>query len=207
MIHPNTEIKHINDQIGFGVFATAFIPKGTIVYAKDLYEIEVSREEYLSLPLTLQQTIEKYSYIDENGRRIVSWDIAKYVNHCCYSNTISTGYGFEIARRDILPGEEITDDYGLFNLEYTMELSCSRKECRGKVSASDLDRFYLEWDEEIKELLKLIDQHEQALWPILSGDSLKKLRRYLDGDDSSYLSVLKLRYLKEEKGNLHLSKV
>lgn len=204
MIHPHTEIKYINDQIGFGVFATAFIPKGTIVYAKDLYEVEVSADEYRRLHPMLQQTIEKYSYIDENGKRIVSWDTAKYVNHCCHSNTISTGYGFEIARRDIYPGEEITDDYGLFNLEYTMELNCTRQGCRGMVEAADLDRYYPKWDKEIKGLLKLIVDIEQPLWPILSEDTLKQLQKFLNGNESSYISVHKLRYKNEEKGGLHL---
>jgi hypothetical protein len=35
MIHPWTELRFINDSIGYGVFATQFIPKGTIVWALD----------------------------------------------------------------------------------------------------------------------------------------------------------------------------
>jgi hypothetical protein len=199
MIHPNTNIQYINEQIGFGVFATAFIPKGTIVYAKDPYEIEVSAEEYKSLHPRLQESIEKYSYIDECGNRIVSWDTAKYVNHCCHSNTISTGYGFEIARRDILPGEEITDDYGLFNLEYKMELNCTRQGCRGTVEAADLDRLYLKWDKEIRELLTFIHQVDQPLWAILSEDTVRQLQSYLNGHVTSYVSVYKLRFKREGK--------
>jgi hypothetical protein len=202
MIHPHTNIQFINDQIGFGVFATSLIPRGTIVYAKDLYEIEVDPEEYQHLHPNLQQSIEKYSYIDEQGKRIVSWDTAKYVNHCCHSNTISTGYGFEIARKDILPGEEITDDYGLFNLEYKMELNCTREGCRGMVEAEDLDRFYPDWDQEIRELLTFINRVDQPLWPILSQYTVGQLQLYLNGDKASYVSVHKLRFRKEgEKDN------
>ena len=54
-----------------------------------------------------KDVIEKYSYTEPNGNMILSWDIAKYVNHCCNCNIISTGYGFEIAIRDIQPGEEL----------------------------------------------------------------------------------------------------
>jgi hypothetical protein len=39
MIHPHTCIRYVNPQIGYGVFATAFIPKGTIVYVKDDLEL------------------------------------------------------------------------------------------------------------------------------------------------------------------------
>ena len=35
MIHPNTRLGFVNEEIGYGVFATALIPKGTIVYVKD----------------------------------------------------------------------------------------------------------------------------------------------------------------------------
>lgn len=35
MIHPNTEIRFIRPEIGYGVIATSFIPKGTIVWAQD----------------------------------------------------------------------------------------------------------------------------------------------------------------------------
>jgi hypothetical protein len=201
MIHPHSEVKYINDQIGFGVFATALIPKGTIVYAKDLYEIEVPQEEFKNLHPVLKESIEKYSYIDETGKRIVSWDIAKYVNHCCHSNTISTGYGFEIARRDIFPGEEITDDYGLFNLEYTMELSCNQKGCRGKVEAMDLDRYYQDWDKEIIDLLKLIGQMDQPLWTLLPLDKQEQLEDFLNGNEKGYISVQQLRY---QEGNKNI---
>ena len=47
MIHPHTELRFINEQMGFGVFATQFIPKGTIIWALDeldqILEAELSR--------------------------------------------------------------------------------------------------------------------------------------------------------------------
>ena len=116
MIHPDTELRKVNDTIGYGVFAKCDIPKGTIVYVKDPLEIEVEPERFEELDPTYQSIVNWFSYIDERGVRIISWDIAKYVNHSCDANSISTGYGFEIATRDIAAGEEITDEYGIFNL-------------------------------------------------------------------------------------------
>ncbi len=197
MIHPDTCIKHIDETIGFGVFATAFIPKGTIVYAKDMFEAEVAPEQFQTLPPTVQEVIEKYSYIDDQGIRIVSWDSSKYVNHCCFSNTISTGYGFEIARRDIHPGEEVTDDYGLFNLEYDMLLHCSQPDCRKTVSASDLDHYHQIWDAEIKTLLPYILTVEQPLWPLLQSEVIEELQQFLEGAEQTYRSVISLKHVKK----------
>ena len=45
MIHPKTELRFVNDDIGYGVFATEFIPKGTILYVKDELEIKVSKNK------------------------------------------------------------------------------------------------------------------------------------------------------------------
>lgn len=191
MIHPHTQVRHINDEMGYGVFATRFIPKGTIVYAKDPMEIEVSPEKFNQLQADMQQIVEKYSYIDERGFRIVSWDLAKYVNHCCNCNTMSSGYGFEIAIRDIQPGEEITDEYGMFNFGYQMELSCSTPGCRKKVTGRDLEVYYKEWDEKVKDALLRFNEVEQPLVQLLDEQTLREVKDFL-ATGSNYRSVLAL---------------
>ena len=35
MIHPHTELKFVHEQIGHGVVATRFIPKGTVTWVQD----------------------------------------------------------------------------------------------------------------------------------------------------------------------------
>lgn len=192
MIHPKAELKYINDEIGYGVFATELIPAGTMTYVKDPLEIEVHPETFARYPPELREVVEKYSYIDEKGNRILSWDHAKYVNHCCQCNTMSTGYGFEIAIRDIYPGEEITDEYGLFNMEQEMSLRCEKPGCRGIVSRADWD-FYLEsWDEKVKQALSRFHQVRQPLAPLLDPLTLKRLNLFL-GSGRKYHSVSRLR--------------
>jgi uncharacterized protein len=170
MIHPDTRLVYINDVIGYGVFATAFIPKGTITYVKDALEIEVTPAEFSRHTPELQEVIEKYSYIDERGNRIISWDFGKYVNHCCHCNTMSTGYGFEIAIRDIQPEEEVTDEYGIFNLESPMSHRCNYSDCRGAVCKQDLERMLIEWDDTIKPALVLFNEVEQPLLSFLQKE-------------------------------------
>jgi hypothetical protein len=192
MIHPDLELRYINDEIGYGVFAKKFIPEGTITYIKDSLEIEISPEAYNTHPLVMQQAIEKYSYIDERGYRIVSWDIAKYVNHCCQSNTISTGYGFEFALRDIQAGEQITDEYGIFNLQYEMEVFCGNPNCRKVIRPDDFERYYKQWDSVILKSLPKLHQVSQPLLPMMDPELRVELDAFFR-DENQYKSVYSLR--------------
>lgn len=193
MIHPKTELKYINDTVGYGVFAKEFIPEGTIVYVKDSLELVISPTDYLIQSNEMKEVIDKYSYIDEKGNRIISWDFAKYVNHCCNCNTISTGYGFEIAIRDIQQGEQITDEYGIFNLDKPMQLECGEKKCRKVISAEDFDKYYKEWDEKIKKSIKKLFEVEQPLLPLIEENTRKELDLFFSNPDN-YKSVYSLKY-------------
>ena len=201
MIHPKTELKYINDQVGYGVFATDLIPEGTIVYVKDSLEVVITPTEFLLHTEEMKEVIEKYSYIDEHGNRIISWDFAKYVNHCCNCNTMSTGYGFEIAIRDIKKGEQITDEYGIFNLEYEMKLVCGEHYCRMKVAPEDFDNYYPVWDEKIKTSISKLPQVEQPLMPFIDGDTQKDLNSFFK-NPKKYKSVYALRFHKEKQLNV-----
>ncbi|MCB0477983.1 MAG: SET domain-containing protein [Crocinitomicaceae bacterium] len=193
MIHPNTELRFISEQIGYGVFATEMIPEGTIVYVKDSLELIVSPTDYLMHTDEMKDVIEKYSYIDENGNRIISWDFAKYVNHCCNCNTISTGYGFEIAIRDIQKGEQITDEYGIFNLSEEMELHCGQPGCRNKICPKDFDDHYQNWDQKIrKSIVKLFDVN-QPLLPFVEEGTRQELDTFFVSPER-YKSVYSLKY-------------
>ena len=46
MIHPKTEIKFINNEVGYGVVATEFIPAGTITWVLDKLDREFSPKEF-----------------------------------------------------------------------------------------------------------------------------------------------------------------
>ncbi len=176
-----------------GVYATSFIPVGTITYIRDALELVIDDEQYARLPVSLQGPVERYAYVDELGRRVLSWDLGKYVNHCCFPNTMTTAFGFEIAIRDILPGEEITDEYGLFNLETPMSLSCSRPDCRRVVSAEDLDRYYPVWDQQVKAALLQVRQVDQPLWDLVDAELEKRIQEFLTDPDQHYPSLQQVK--------------
>lgn len=193
MIHPHTELKIINPEIGYGVFATAPIPEGTITYVKDTLELEISPEDYLRHTDAMRETIEKYSYIDPRGVRVVSWDFAKYVNHCCSCNTISTGYGFEIAIRDIAVGEQITDEYGIFNLTAPMPISCCEAGCREVVRPDDFERYYRTWDAQIRQSITKLFHVEQPLLGLIDDETRDALH-VLRENPEQYRSVYALKF-------------
>jgi len=193
MIHPKTTLKWINDEIGYGVFATEFIPKGSIVYTKDPFEILLSPEMYTNLEVPFREMADKYSYIDENGVRIISWDIARYVNHRCDCNTMSTGYGFEIAIKDIQEGDEITDEYGMFNLDIEMSVSCGCYNCRGTITGEDIFLYHKEWDEKVSDALMSFTAVEQPLLKYVDAETYGELMKYINGK-AEYKSVLTLKH-------------
>ena len=200
MIHPHTRIQFINDEMGYGVFATHFLPKGTITYVKDSLEMEITPEAFGHYSAEMQEVIEKYSYIDEKGVRIVSWDFAKYVNHCCNCNTMSTGYGFEIAIRDIQPGEQITDEYGIFNIKEEMVLQCHHNNCRHRLSPGDFEQYYMQWDEQLKGAMAVLLSVDQPLIPILDTQAREEFMAYLQGK-APYRSVYNLKYFPQYASN------
>jgi hypothetical protein len=192
VIHPNTEVRFVNANIGYGVFATADIPRGTIVYVKDRLEIELSEQEFSALDECHKAIAGKYSYTDENGIRILSWDHAKYVNHRCDCNTMSTGYGFEIAIRNIWKGEEISDEYGLFNIEDEVPLACNCPNCRKALRPDDIERYHDAWDMQILSALEKVTDVHQPLMEYMDALSRQRLRAYLCGE-APYTSVLALK--------------
>lgn len=198
MIHPHTELRNLGEPIGYGVFATAFIPEGTIVYVKDSLETVISPTDYLLHPPDMRAVVDKYSYIDPEGNRVVSWDFAKYVNHCCDCNTISTGYGFEMAVRDIQAGEQITDEYGIFNMDEEMVLHCGKPNCRQTIRPEDFDRYYGDWDLRIRASIHRLFMVDQPLMGFVDADTRAALDT-LYQDPEQYRSVYALRLQKSQQ--------
>lgn len=197
MIHPHSEVRFVDPSIGYGVFATADIPRGTIVYVKDQLEIELTEKAFNALDDQHKAIAEKYSYTDENGIMILSWDHAKFVNHRCNCNTISTGYGFEIAIRDIWKGEEICDDYGLFNIAEDVPLACNCPDCRKSLRSDDIERYHEKWDSWIINALSKVTDVSQPLMEFMAPETKKQLRAYLCGEEA-YTSVQALKFKRKQ---------
>lgn len=188
-MHPNTATKFINDEMGYGIFATEKISKGTITYVSDGFETKIFPHFFNQLNPTMQEEIVRYAHVDNRGVQVIKWDRAKFVNHSCFPNTISTGYGFEIAIRPIHPGEEITCDYGLSNLSKEMKCLCGAKFCRETINQNDIEKYHLIWDRKVKSALNHFFYVEQPLLPLADPKTLGELMNFLKGE-APFQSVL-----------------
>jgi len=194
MIHPHTILKPVSEIIGLGVFATAPMPTGTITYTADALDMHfIPQDPRLSDP-NYRDIILKYSTRDPDGSYTMSWDIARYVNHCCHYNTLTTGYGFEIAVRDIAAGEEITDDYGVFNLEEPVQLACHFPDCRLFAYPDDYNRMQEKWDNDIRAALSRVYSVPQPLSAYLDPQLMASVRSYLL-TGRGYRSVAEMRLI------------
>jgi len=154
MIHPSTELKFINTEIGYGVVATEFIPAGTITWVLDKLDREFSPIEFRTLEPIYQNILETYTFRNNMGNLILCWDISRFVNHSFNSNCLTTAYDFEIAIRNIYPGEQLTDDYGYLNISQPFR-AMNEGTRRKTVYPDDLLKYHKVWD---KKLLKVFDK-------------------------------------------------
>jgi len=167
MIHPDTELQFISHEIGYGVVATKFIPAGTITWALDRLDREFTPEQLQALPPLYQNILDTYSYRNNQGNFVLCWDHGRYVNHSFNANCLSTAYDFELAVRDIQPGEQLTDDYGYLNVPLPFR-AANEGTRRKVVYPDDLPKYYKVWDNKIKKVFGNIPMVDQPLKSVLS---------------------------------------
>jgi uncharacterized protein len=176
MIHPASELRYVSPAIGYGVFATRFIPKGTFTWVLDSLDQTILQATMDRLPSLLQGALDKYSYHNRRGDRILCWDHSRFLNHSCNPTSLAPGFDLEIAVRDIEEGEEITDDYGSLNLETPFECACGSESCRGTIRPDDFDLYSQRWDALLAEAFTYAEQVEQPLWNLVAERaSIKKV--------------------------------
>lgn len=192
MMHPDTEIQFISEEIGYGVIATRMIPKGTITWVRDELDQIYTPDEIRKMNSISQQMLDKYSFRNNKGNFVLCWDLSKYVNHSFRSNCLSTAYGFEIAVRDIFPGEEITDDYGYLNVTEAFRAKNEGTE-RSVVFPDDLVHFHKEWDDQLGETFRYIEEVKQPLMSLVSSEIQRKLKMIMKGEEALE-SIINLYY-------------
>jgi hypothetical protein len=165
MLHPNTELKMVNEAVGYGVFATQAIPMGTITWALDPLDQILDPQRTRDFESQFAGSLEHFSWTNGTGKRILCWDFGRYMNHSCEANSYGPGGAdYEIAVRDIAAGEQVTCDYRTLNLESPMECQCGSSQCTGAVGDADLDEVAHACDRAIRHAFLSIHQVEQPLW-------------------------------------------
>lgn len=194
MIHPDTELQFINNDIGHGVVATKFIPAGTITWVLDKLDRTFTKKEFFQMETLYREILDTYTYRNSKGHYVLCWDHGRFVNHSFKSNCLTTAYDFEIAIRDIYPGEQLTDDYGYLNI--TEPFRPSDEGTRRKiVYPDDLPKYFKQWDKQIAAVFPKILQQKQPLASILSEETKKTIEEITSGN-KQIASILE-NYYKE----------
>jgi len=170
MIHPDTEVRFISTEKGYGVVATKLIPKGTITWVQDDLDQVFTREKAANLNPYSKKYLDTYSFTNKNGEMVLCWDNGKFVNHSFKPSCFSTPYDFEIAIRDIHPGEELTDDYGYLNVEKPFEVIDEDTD-RKIVYPDDILNFHQEWDALIRENAPKVLEVGQPLSELIAPET------------------------------------
>jgi uncharacterized protein len=178
MIHPATELRFVNPEIGLGVFAREAIPKGTIVWTLCRLDIVLTPHEAAALPAPYQPVLDRYAYTDWEGRVVLCWDHGRYINHSCDPVMVGIGNEIEIAVRDIAAGDQLTCEYATLYPTVPMECRCGSSGCRGGVGPDDLVALWSELDRKGAAALTSARSVPQPLLPFV-----RDTRRFLDWVD------------------------
>ncbi|MDR0477305.1 MAG: SET domain-containing protein [Desulfobulbaceae bacterium] len=184
MIHPDTEVRFISDEKGRGLVATAFIPKGAITWILDPLDREIRPAELAAYDGKYREILLTYSFRNSAGNYIFCWDNGRHINHSCDNNCCLTPYQLELAVRDILPGEELTDDYGYLNIiaPFTPAPEAAG---RAVIYPDDLRRYWQKWDRQLAGAWPLVERAAQPLRPFISDETWRILMAISHGQKAA----------------------
>ena len=200
MIHPKTELKFINNEIGYGVVATEFIPAGTITWVLDKLDREFSPLDFQAMEPIYQNILDTYTFRNNKGNFVLCWDNGRYVNHSFNSNCLTTAYDFEIAVRDIYVGEQLTDDYGYLNITHPFKAVYEGTR-RKIVYPDDLLKYYKVWDKKILKVITKVPRLDQPLRTLLDAGLWEKVTLIAEGKQE--MDSILNNYYPENNGNSH----
>ena len=170
----------MNDNVGYGVFATRRIPAGTITWARDPLDRRFSPADAADLPPAFRVLLDTYAHRDRHGDYVLCWDHGRFVNHDSSPACLMTAYECEIAIRDIEAGDELTDDYGCLNLD--APFTCATPHGgRSIIRPDDLVRHHAEWDALVGAALARYADVEQPLAAVLSEAARRELEAVAAG--------------------------
>jgi len=169
MIHPKTEIKFISEEVGYGIVAKELIPKGTITWVLDKFDREFTPDQYEKLEPVYKNILETYAYKNNLGNLVLCWDNGRFVNHSFNADCLTTAYNFELAIRDIHPGEQLSDDYGYLNIDEPFR-GIDEGTKRKIVYPDDLLKYHKSWDKKLVKAFKYISKVRQPLLQLLDEE-------------------------------------
>ena len=181
MIHPDTRHVTIDGVVGSGVIATRRIPCGTITWVMDDLDRTFTGSEMNALPPCYDDLIDRWTFHDGRGRRVLCWDIGRYLNHSCEPNCGGSEYWFEVALRDIEVGEQLSNDYATLYMRPSegFVCRCGAPTCRGAASHELVPTAVAIVREQLLHALDGIGLVAQPLGALLRPDWLERAHELL----------------------------
>jgi len=178
VIHPDTRLVTIDGVVGSGVIATRFIPRGTITWVLDDLDRPFTGSEMNSLPSCYDHLIDRWTFHDGRGHRVLCWDLGRYLNHSCEPNCGGSEFWFEVALRDIEPGEQLTNDYATLYMRPSEGFACrcGAPSCRGAASHELVPLAVAAVQQQLHLALDELGLVAQPLSPLLQMDWLDRAR-------------------------------
>ena len=129
---------------GQGLFATAWLPAGTVVarLGGRLVDSAVMRELLADAGAERSAYVDTITVLDDLHLVLPPRRPVGFGNHSCDPALWHDGPFTLTARRDVAAGEEVTVDYATQTAEpdFTMLCRCGSRSCRGTVTGDDWRR-------------------------------------------------------------------
>jgi len=138
----------------------------------DALDRKFNQQDIEALGPEYWEIIDKYTFRNADGNYILCWDHARFVNHSFRPTCITTAYDFELAVKDIYPGQELTNDYGTLNVCEPFYCLPEKESPRKIVMPDDLLANHEEWDRQLISAFKHFHKVDQ---PLISFDSSRIL--------------------------------
>jgi len=152
-----------------GLFATRFIPKGTIDAFRCKKCGTYSKKELAKLSKKELRFVMDHEVMGKSGLYSKYCDKRmRYDNHSCNANSLSYSKGFGIVVRDIKKGEEATSDYRMYGedeVHFVGGCRCGEKNCmKGTTFRPPApEKLRRSWNRRINAALRLIPYVKQPL--------------------------------------------
>jgi len=139
-VHPGLEVRD-SPIAERGLFATDGIVAGTVVIRFGGRTVTTAALHELFARAAVAGTYVDTIAIDEDRHLVLpAGSSAHFGNHSCDPSTWLAAGSLElVARRDLVPGDEVTSDYGVTSDDdsFRMVCTCGAASCRGIVTGSD----------------------------------------------------------------------
>jgi uncharacterized protein len=180
VIHPQTQLALPDPKRGICVVARARIARGTLIWVRDRFDRTLSGEEVAALPPLYSSIPERFAYRHHDDEYILLWDDTRFMNHSCDYNCVPTRFDFEIAVRDIEPGEPLCNDYAMLGMEpgTGFDCHCGSPQCRGWISDVATPELAIQAARQIAHALERVDRVPQPLLGLLPADAIVAARQY-----------------------------